>query len=86
MVLQLEYSIENEKIDNERYLNEEGNLPFNSNSKSQMKVMMQEICATLSLNDEYSKKKLEVCLRYELPSFTANRKLVKNWVVNNFMY
>jgi len=86
MNLEFAYELENEEIDTKKYLNEEGNLPFNSNSKSQMKVMMQEICATLSLNDEYSKKKLEVCLRYELPSFTANRKLVKNWVVNNFMY
>lgn len=86
MNLEFDYEIENEEINIQKYFKEEGNLPFNSNSKSQMKVMMQEICATLSLNDEYSKKKLEVCLRYELPSFTANRKLVKNWVVNNFMY
>lgn len=86
MNLEFDYEIENEQLNIEKFLKEEGNLPFNPKSKTQMKVMMQEICATLSLTDEYSKKKLEVCLRYELPSFTANRKLVKNWVVNNFMY
>jgi len=86
MKLEFDYEIENEQLNIEKFLEEEGYLPFNPKSKTQMKVMMQEICATLLLDDEYLKKKLEVCLRYELPSFTANRKLVKNWVVNNFIY
>jgi hypothetical protein len=86
MILQFDYEIENEEIDAKKYFEENGNLPFNTNSKVQMQVMMQEICAKLSLSDEYLIKKLELMLKYELPFFASNRKLARNWIVKNFIF
>lgn len=81
----LEYSCTKE-IDKELFLNDESNLPFDSNSKEQMRVMMSEIAKCLNLTEEYTLRKLEVVLRYELPFFATNRRLVKNWLMDNFIY
>lgn len=86
MTLYSTYVLDNEEIDKEKYFKEEGNLPFNTDSKVQMQVMMQEICAKLSLNDEYLLKKLEIMLKYELPFFATNRKLARNWMCENFIF
>jgi hypothetical protein len=84
--MQFEYTLLNEKINYEKYFEEEGNLPFNPESKNQMKVMMKEISDKLQLKDEYLIKKLEMMLKYELPFFTTNRRLVRNWMKENFIF
>ncbi len=86
MTLQFEYEIEDEKLDIEKFFEEEGSLVFNVKSKMQMQVMMQEVCAKLSLTDEYLIKKLELMLKYELPFFATNRRLARNWMVENFIF
>jgi hypothetical protein len=84
--LQFQYLTENEKLDESSFFEEEGSSPFDANSKTQMQVMMKEISKNLNLKDEYSIKKLEMILKYELPTFTATRRLVKNWMLENFIF
>lgn len=86
MSLQFDYEIEDEKLNIEKFFEEEGHLPFNPKSKTQMKVMMQEICAKLSITDEYLVKKLEVILKYDLPFFAKTRNLARNWIIENFIF
>jgi len=75
MNLQFDYEIENEHLSIEKFFEEEGHLPFNPKSKTQMKAMMQEVCDKLSITDEYLVKKLEVVLKYDLPFFATTRNL-----------
>jgi len=84
--MQFEYKLLDEEIDVKKYFEEEGNLPFDKESKIQMKVMMKEISDKLSLEDEYLIKKLEMMLKYELPFFATNRRLVRNWMLENFIF
>ena len=86
MELQFEYKSVDEKIDVAKFFEEEGNLPFDTESKTQMQVMMKEVCDKLSLKDEYLIKKLEMMLKYELPFFASNRRLARNWMVDNFIF
>jgi len=86
MTLQFDYEIENEQFDIKKFFDEEGHLPFNPNSKIQMKVMMEEVCDKLTITDEYLVKKLEVVLKYDLPFFATTRNLARNWVVENFIF
>lgn len=84
--LQFQYLTENEELDESSFFEEEGSSPFDANSKTQMQIMMKEISKNLHLEDEYSIKKLEMILKYELPTFTATRRLVKNWMLKNFIF
>jgi hypothetical protein len=86
MTLQFDYKSEDENIDKNKFFEEEGNLPFNTESKTQMQVMMKEVCDKLALQDEYSIKKLEMMLKYELPFFATNRRLARNWMIENFIF
>lgn len=83
--LQLDYQKDENSYDALSYFEEEGNLPFNSNSDLEMVMMMQRIGEEMSL-DEYSLKKLEIFLRTELPFFAVTRRLVLQWVTKNFLY
>ena len=49
MELQFEYKTVDEKINIEFFFEEEGNLPFDTESKMQMQVMMKEVCGKLAL-------------------------------------
>ena len=86
MNLQFDYTLLDEDIDKDKFFKENGNLVFDTQSKNQMKVMMKEICDKLQLEDEYLIKKLEMMLKYELPFFATNRKLARNWMVENFIF
>jgi len=86
MTLQFEYENIDENIDEKKYFEEEGSLPFDTQSKKQMKVMMKEVCDRLNLQDEYLIKKLEMMLKYELPFFATNRRLARNWMIENFIF
>ncbi len=86
MILQFEYKSEDKNIDVNKYFDEYGNLPFNTESKIQMQVMMKEVCDKLALQDEYLVKKLEMMLKYELPFFATNRRLARNWMIENFIF
>ncbi len=86
MELEFEYKNVNECIDEDKFFEEDGNLPFDSESKAQMQVMMKEVCDKLALKDEYLIKKLEMMLKYELPFFATNRRLARNWMVENFIF
>ncbi len=83
--LQLEYTKEQKDYNETRYFEEEGNEPFDAHSSQQMQIMMSHIGKTMGL-DDYSLKKLEVFLRTELPFFTVTRRLVFQWVTQNFLY
>lgn len=82
--LQFEYEIENEDISKETFFDKA--VPFNPNSKTEMIIMMNEICQKLNLTEEYPIKKLEVMLKYELPFFATTRNLARNWMVENFIF
>jgi len=86
MEIQFEYKEVDEKIDTVKFFKEEGNLPFDTDSKTQMQVMMKEVCDKLALQDEYLIKKLEMMLKYELPFFATNRRLARNWMIENFIF
>lgn len=83
--LQFDYK-KNEVIDKKRYFEEEGNLAFDADSKSQMSFMIETVCKQMQQDDEYFKKKLEATLKYDLPFFAINRRLVKNWILENFIF
>jgi|GEM_PF-620451 len=63
----------------------EGSEKFDKSSAKQMVMMMNRVAYDLRL-DEYSMKKLEIVLREELPFFAVNRRLVLNWVNENFLF
>ena len=84
--LQFEYDNSALTIDEKEFFEKNGNLPFDTECKLQMQVMMKEVCDKLHLNDEYLIKKLEMMLKYELPFFATNRRLARNWMVENFIF
>lgn len=63
----------------------EGSEKFDKTSAKQMLMMMNRVADDLNL-DDYSMKKLEVVLREELPFFAVNRRLVLNWINENFLF
>lgn len=63
----------------------EGSEKFDKTSAKQMLMMMNRVADDLRL-DDYSMKKLEIVLREELPFFAVNRRLVLNWVNDNFLF
>lgn len=67
------------------FFEEEGSKKFDKTSAKQMLMMMNRISTDLRL-DAYSMKKLEIVLREELPFFAVNRRLVLNWVNENFLF
>ena len=67
------------------FFEEEGSEKFDKTSAKQMLMMMNRISTDLRL-DAYSMKKLEIVLREELPFFAVNRRLVLNWVNENFLF
>ena len=86
MDLQFEYKVMDETIDIKEFFEVDSSVPFNTESKKQMQVMMKEVCDKLALKDEYSIKKLEMMLKYELPFFATNRRLARNWMIENFIF
>ncbi len=84
--MQFGYKVENEEIDESRFFNNDGSMPFDTESKMQMKVMMKEVSDKLSIEDQYLIKKLEMMLKYELPFFATNRRLARDWMVENFIF
>jgi len=86
MGLQFDYKNADESIDIEKFFEEEGSLVFDTESKAQMKVMMKDICDKLHITDEYLVKKLEMMLKYELPFFATNRRLARDWMLENFIF
>jgi len=83
--LNLDYEKE-EKLNKKDFFEKDGGLTFDSTSKTQMQIMMESLIDELNLSDKYAITKLEYMLRYELPFFTTNRRLVKNWILNNFVF
>jgi len=63
----------------------EGSEKFDKTSAPQMLMMMNRVADDLRL-DDYSMKKLEIVLREELPFFAVNRRLVLNWINENFLF
>lgn len=86
MDLQFQYKKEDEKLDEKSYFESNAHLPFDSDSKIQMQIMINAICNEIQHLDDYAIKRLEVCLKYELPFFASNRRLVKNWILENFIF
>ena len=83
--LYFDYDADERIYDEKRYFEEDGSEPFDKRSSKQMLLMMNRIGADLQL-DEYALKRLEVMLRTDLPFFAVNRRLILNWVSENFLF
>lgn len=83
--LQFDYDEDEREYDVSRYFAEEGSEPFDKHSVKQMLVMMNRIGSELQL-DDYALKRLEVMLRTDLPFFAVNRRLILNWISENFLF
>lgn len=83
--LHFDYDADERIYDEKRYFEEEGSEPFDNRSAKQMLLMMNRIGADLQL-DAYALKRLEVMLRTDLPFFAVNRRLILNWVSENFLF
>ncbi len=83
--LQFEYNNDEREYDEKRYFEEEGGEAFDKHSYKQMLLMMNHLGNRLNL-DEYALKRLEVTLRTDLPFFAVNRRLIVNWVSENFLF
>ena len=83
--LQFDYDEDNRTYDEARFFEEEVSEPFDKRSAKQMLLMMNRISSELQL-DDYSMKRLEVMLREDLPFFAINRRLILNWVSENFLF
>lgn len=83
--LNFDYDEDARSYDAMRYFDEEATEPFNSHSSKQMLMMMNRISHELQL-DEYAMKRLEVTLRTDLPFFAINRRLILNWINENFLF
>lgn len=80
-----DYQPDTKVYDESSYFEIEGSEKFEKTSAKQMLMMMNRVSADLRL-DAYSMKKLEVVLREELPFFAVNRRLVLNWINENFLF
>lgn len=85
-ILQFEYNQDENIYDKTKFFTEEGSEKFINTSKQQILLMLQSIADELNIEDEYGVKKVEVMLKSELPFFAVNRRLVKNWILQNFIY
>lgn len=83
--LQFDYNEDECEYDVSRYFIEEGSEPFDKHSVKQMLLMMNHIGNELQM-DDYALKRLEVVLRTDLPFFAVNRRLIFNWVSENFLF
>lgn len=83
--LQFDYLEDEREYDATRYFTEEGSESFDKHSAKQMLVMMNRIGHDLQL-DDYALKRLEVMLRTDLPFFAINRRLILNWISENFLF
>lgn len=80
-----DYLSDNTSYNEATFFEEEGSEKFDKRSAKQMVMMINRVASDLRL-DEYSMKKLEIVLREELPFFAVNRRLVLNWVNENFLF
>ncbi len=85
-VLQFEYQNDDKIYDKSKFFKEEGSEKLDINSKQQVLLMLQSIADELGISDEYGIKRIETMLRFELPFFAVNRRLIKKWILENFIY
>ncbi len=83
--LQFDYDEDNRTYDEKHFFEEDASEPFDKRSAKQMLLMMNRLSRELQL-DDYALKRLEVTLREDLPFFAINRRLILNWVVENFLF
>ena len=85
-MLQFDYENDDMPCDMSSFFTNEGSEKFVATSKKHMMIMLQSISDELNIEDEYSIKRVETMLKFELPFFAVNRRLVKNWILENFIY
>ncbi len=83
--LQFDYDEDHRIYDERHFFEEDASEPFDKRSAKQMLLMMNRLSKELQL-DDYSMKRLEVMLREDLPFFAINRRLILNWVAENFLF
>jgi len=83
--LQFDYDEDHRTYDEHYFFEEDATEPFDKRSAKQMLLMMNRLSQELQL-DDYSMKRLEVMLREDLPFFAINRRLILNWVSENFLF
>ncbi len=85
-MLGFDYESDGNSYDIATFFDKEGKEKFNPKSKEQMLIMLQDIATKLNIDDEYGIKRLEVMIHYELPFFAINRRLIRDWLLKNFIY
>ncbi len=85
-MLQFNYENDDTPCNMSSFFTKDGSEKFIATSRKQMLIMLQTISNELNIEDEYSIKRVETMLKFELPFFAVNRRLVKNWVLENFIY
>ncbi len=83
--LHFDYDEDNRIYDEKHFFEEDVSEPFDKRSAKQMLLMMNRLSREMQL-DEYSLKRLEVMLREDLPFFAINRRIILNWVSENFLF
>jgi hypothetical protein len=83
--LHFDYDEDNRIYDEKHFFEEDASEPFDKRSAKQMLLMMNRLSREMQL-DEYSLKRLEVMLREDLPFFAINRRIILNWVSENFLF
>lgn len=58
---------------------------FDNEDETHVSHLMQSVQNELCL-DEYALKRLETCIKTELPFFAKKRLLAKKWLMENFIY
>ena len=75
-----------EEYNSETFFTKYGDKKLDTTSKKQILILMEEISNKLNLDDPYSIKRLEVAIHNDIPFFAVNRKLIRNWLLQNFIY
>ncbi len=88
-LLEFSYDEESSSSDTkttELFFDKNGDKPLKRTSKDEVLTLMTEISKRLDLNDEYSIKRLETAIHNDIPFFAVNRRLIRNWLLENFIY
>lgn len=59
---------------------------FDKSNATHMMYMLEEVCKILHIDEIYGAKRMEATIQTDAPTFAWNRRLLKQWLVNNFQY
>ena len=79
------YEKNNQNLTCKEYWEEEGEA-FDKTNSTDILCMITEVCRLLNIDDLYGAKRMEATIHTDAPMFAWNRRLLKNWLVDNFQY